>query len=238
MKTLISIIDLGNPTDIKKTINKVSNQCNEILVMTNSREEYNDKVKILPFEQANWAVNKNSILKYAKNSQFDYCFIIESNIEVIEPNIIKLYINLIEQFKLGLVMYGYGPNSPNMILGNRAHPSVIVKIDKDGRELYINRQPCSSLMLFKIADDMSMFDERLQILETDFICVDMEANKKLINGFHIDLANSNSYFKNVDTPIKRVKNDAMANADIQLRGGSIKLENNVDVMLDYIKKYI
>jgi len=240
IKTCYGILNYNRPIPYNGIINKIPIQGQkDIILCTNNTEKLKDyengkvNFKVINIE-SNVAKCKNAMLKYALENGYNYCFLIEDDIKIIENNVFNGYIYLLECYDYAVTMFGYGSENKNKVIGNKNNPAVIIKLENN-KYIFSNRQPCSSFMVFKLTEDMVFFDERLEMLETEFLTKDLKKKGKIpFNGFFIDLPESWKYFMKTTDVTVRIKNNDLIKQDLQVRGGGISWDNNGDAFFEHI----
>jgi hypothetical protein len=218
---------------VKKNLDKFAG---DVVVCTdNSSFWKHNKVKEIFEAVENVAACKNMILKYAIDNQYEYVFLIEDDTAPSRKQIFTEYVSLMEKYELNATLYGYG-TVHNRVLNDQPNPCIICN-DGRGRELYINRYPCSSVIVLKVNKEMKMFDENLQCLETDYLLYDMAVSDQYpFKGFFFDIPESwKEWRKDRRMDTLRNRNLDLINKDRQQRG-NIALDANVDKVIEYIKE--
>jgi len=230
-KILFGILNWNRPSNnVKKLLNKVGTH--DKLVVTDKPGEF--KVQTI-VAKPNIAASKNLILNHAIQLRYDYCFIIEDDVKVVDNTSFEKYINLMEFFNLNFVMYGF--DGTNTVLKSKPNPALTLTSPTTNNTFLVNRFPCSSVMGFKVSADMVLFDERLQMLETEYYALD-SFKRKLIpfNGFYFDLNNSWNYFSRTDDVKLRQKTNDLVRIDVDTRKEKIDVSNNIDEVMTYVIK--
>jgi len=231
---LCGILNYGRiHKDMKKIVSKLPG---DVIVCTDNPDFWGKTETIEAVESI--AASKNKIIDHAINNNYDYVFIIEDDLLPSKKQAILEYKYMMDKLKLGGIMYGYG-SQMNKVFGTRPNASLIIK-DFDGNDIYVNRFPCSSLIGLKVNKDMVKFDERLVMLETDFLFLDMkEKGLYPFSGFYFDINKSWERFHTIDVETKRKKTLALVNKDKEVRKATeIKPDFSADLVLNYINKSI
>lgn len=233
MKILFGILNyFENRSDyVKKNLQKLSDKKDDVLILSNIKY---DKFKTLPIENKNVAQCYNEFLKYAQDNVYEYCIIIEDDLKLLDKGIILSYINMLEKYSLSFAMYGF--HNQNKVLGFKPNPCLIIKTT-DFEVLNFTRYVCGGFSVFKITPDMLFFDEKLQVLELQEYADRSVNNKKIpFNGFFFDINESWKHFDRYDTTNSRCKNKELVEADIKILGKTFKLENNADLLINFIRE--
>jgi hypothetical protein len=220
-----------NPGTIRKFAKKLPCKEEELLICTNMPDKWaNFKGKLIEADPS-VAKSKNLILDQVDGHT--HCFIIEDDVKIVKTGAFSKYVKLMDDYDLGMVCYGY--DKTNLVLDEKPNPAMIVN-DGRGRELFVNRTACSSIIGIATSDpDHPRFDESLKMLETEFLAVDMvEAGKNPFRGFIFDVKGSWEHFDRLDFSRVREKTPELAQEDVKTRGGQISLEGSADVVLKYI----
>lgn len=218
--------------DMKKGISKLPG---DVVVCTDNPEFWKGCEILEAVESI--AASKNKILQKAIDGNYEYCFIIEDDIILSRKEDLLKYVSTMKQYDLNLMLYGFGNTGLNRVLENKPNPCLIVN-DGRGNELYVNRYPGSAMMAFRVKEDMRMFDESLIALETDYLVHDIASDGNYpFKGFFFDIAESWKVWRRV-RDVERVRQKTLndINKDRQQRG-NITLDNNVDVVINYIKEH-
>ena len=180
------------------------------------------------------AKTKNDILKYALENNYDFCFIMEDDVQIKDKVIFLEYIQLMEKFDLNVVMYGFH-NNMNKVLNGRINPCMVLSV-KNATPICINRFPCSALLGYRIFEDMTMFDERLTTMEHDFLLHDMcEQGNYPFNGFIFDVFNSWKKIKKIPMETLKKRNPSDIVKDKETRGiDALSLQSNGDAVINYV----
>lgn len=192
---------------------------NDIVVCTNndSLNQIYPNIKTIKANPS-CAISKNLILKYAVENNYDYCFIIEDDLKILDFNVFQMYIDLSETYNCAMLFYGFHGNvNKNKLRCGIFNPSVIIKIDNN-RTIFVNRNVGGGLMCFRLSEKMTMYDEKLQFFENEYLAYDMSISKEIpFNGFFIDVFESYNYFSRFDLPTVRVKDQKYGLDDLKLR---------------------
>jgi hypothetical protein len=216
---------------IKKLVNKIPQQYKIVIVTNNDKLSIKNADILTAVESI--AESKNMILQYAKDNNFDYCFIIEDDVKILYTSVFSEYINMLNQYEQPIVFYGF--HNRNRVF-RRPNPAMVVGL-RGTNILYLNRFPCGAFVLFKVSDDMQMYDTRLKWLENDYILADIaKHNDKLVLGFYYDIVNSHQYISRLDIPTARKNNSHFIQHDLDIRKERITLVNTADSVLSYIKE--
>jgi len=237
-KIYFGILNYDRPIEnVQRIVEQLPGEMGKnIFVATNNKKLLEDEGPLNGYVKLDSTVAsaKNKFLRKARSHAYPYCFIIEDDVILKDPEIFTKYIDLMNRFKLNLTMYGYHGGS-NRALGNsRPNPSVRMRIDED-EYLLANRYVCSAVMGFRITGKMKMFDDQLKAMETEYLLKDLtDADQYPNNGFYIDLDESWTYFSKTDDDRVRVRTGEMANADVEKRQERIVLDSNLDEFLGYV----
>jgi hypothetical protein len=219
---------------MKKCLDKIPA---DIVVCTDDPDRWKHKKIKETFEAVeNVATCKNMILRHAIDNDYKYVFILEDDTAPSRKYVFSEYMAIMEKYDLNVMLYGFGTDN-NKVLDNQPNPCIICN-DGRGRELYINRYPCGSVMVFRVIDDLKMFDESLNCLETDYLLYDMaEAGQYPFKGFFFDISESWKEWR-TDRRMESSRNRPfdLINKDRQQRG-NIALDANVDKVIEYIKEH-
>jgi hypothetical protein len=233
MKTLYAILnwDINRISNTKKIISKLSNK--DLLVASRFTNEYNVKYKI-SFTDENVSVSKNKILTFAKDNNYDFCFILEDDLEIKDAFAFTRYINMMQKYNLSFIMYGYG-TKVNCVLNGRPNPAVTIKTLSND-VINVNRFTCNQVMGFAISPVMLMFNEDLLCLESEALAKIASEWKQIpFNGFFFDIPDSWTYFGRVYVPTCRIKTPEAIQEDLKKIGGPLSLERNADMLIEYVK---
>jgi hypothetical protein len=218
--------------NVKKAIQKVANNKEDILVITKCLDTFGTW-KALNIDN-NVAISRNFVLKYAKEHGYNYCFIIDDDVKILDKFIFKLYVNLMNKYKLPFVMYGF--HNQNRVLGFRPNPAIIAKVSA-GETACFSRFACNGVIGFKINEDLELFNEKLQILELQEYCNRHVKNKKIpFFGFFFDINESWKYFERHHCSTSRSKTQPQIESDIKEIGGAFNLDNNADELINLLRK--
>lgn len=184
---------------------------------------------------ASIAKSKNMILNYAKEHGYEYCFIIEDDMIIKKETAFDLYLNLMDELEYKVLFYPY--DKRNRVISNiKPNPCLAVRV-QDDIEIYVSRTPCSSLILFKVSDDMQMFDEKLKVLEMEHYLWDSKESGGIKSyGFFPDIPMSWTYFDNTNEDKRRVVTRELGAMDMKYKNISFSLDLNADVFLAFLQK--
>jgi hypothetical protein len=189
------------------------------------------------------AASKNLILKQAITGNYDYCFIIEDDLIPRNSNVFFKYMMLMNYSATDVIMYGFGSGMSNRVLDGKPNP--ILRIDDNrGNKIILNRKTCSACMGFRVNRDMIMFDERLDVMETDLLMHDhVKAGKYPTGyGFWFDLDESWTQFRQLKEgqnpfPSLRKRTQEAINKDVSVRGNDLPTAaSNADAVINYVKE--
>lgn len=188
MKVLYSLLNWKRyDKDMLKSLSKIQNE--DILICTDDKSRWNEKIYKCIDADDSIAVSKNNILRYALANGYTHCFIMEDDIFIKDKIIFIEYIQTMERFNLNIMMYGFH-NNMNKVLNGKINPCMLISV-KNQTPYCINRFPCSGLILFRVFEDMTYFDERLIVMEHDFLLHDMFVQQTYqFNGFIFDVYDS------------------------------------------------
>jgi hypothetical protein len=211
----------------------------EIILCTNNPIKEDCKYSTIVADQ-NVAKCKNDIIKKAKDLNADFLFIVEDDVIINDKIVFEKYIKLMQEYELGVVYYGY--DGTNTILNGIPNPSLIIKLNDDGKELFINRYICSSIVGIDLNNNKELFNENLLTLEHEEYFSKCAKNKIIeFEGFFFDIEQSWIYFDRIDCAKERIQTVELAkqdNAYLKEDGFKITYETNADKLLNYLaEKY-
>lgn len=201
MKVLYGVLNWKRfDKQMAKSLSKIQNE--DIVICTDDKTRWNQNLYKFIDADESLAISKNNILKYALDNGYTHCVIIEDDVFIVDKTVFLEYMHQMEKFDLNIMMYGYHGKA-NKVLDNRVNPCLLITI-KNETPICINRFPTSEVIIYRIFEDMTYFDERLHSLEHDFIMRDMiDQNNYDFSGFIFDIHNSWKKFKRI--PLKRIK---------------------------------
>lgn len=238
-KVLYGILNYRRSIDETKAIYESvpAEDHKDIMIVRQGTMNFNDKKTfsdITKKADKSVAVSKNMILKHAKDNGYDYCFIIEDDVVIKDEKAFNMYINLMEEIDYPVLFYGF--DNRNRVLGNvKPNPCFAIRVSDD-REIYCSRNACSSVLLFKVSDDMIMFDESLKALETEMLLWDLKQDGKIHSyGFFPDIPFSWNYFENTGEKKIRVLTAELGAEDLKKRQTQITLDIEADKFLQFLQ---
>ena len=210
----------------------------DIIIMRKASLNFHEKKQfkdVIIKPDKNIAKSKNIILNYAKKHGYEYCFIIADDMIIKDESAFNLYLNLMDKLEYKVLFYAY--DKRNRVINNiKPNPCLAVRVEDD-IEIFVSRIPCSSVMLFKIDDDMQMFDEKLNILETEHYLWDCKESGAIKSyGFFPDIARSWTYFENTGEEKIRVVTKELGAADVQYKNIQFNLDMDADRFLAILQK--
>jgi hypothetical protein len=233
MKVLYSLLNWKRyDKEMAKSLSKI--QSEDILICTDDKTRWNEKLYEFIEADESIAVSKNKILKYALDNGYTHCFIIEDDLFIKDKIVFLEYLHVMERFDINIMMYGYHSNS-NKVLDGRINPCMLISM-KNETPYCINRFPCSGMILYRIFEDMTYFDERLKCMEHDFLLHDMfEHENYKFNGFIFDVYNSWKKFKKIPLDkIKKMDQETIVQ-DKEVRNVTeFTMSNNGDEIIQYV----
>ena len=233
MKVLYSLLNWKRyDKDMAKSLAKIQNE--DILICTDDRSRWNSKLYEFMDADESIAVSKNNILKYALENGYTHCFIIEDDVFIKNRILFLEYLQIMERFEINIMMYGFH-NGMNKVLNGRINPCMVLSVQNQ-TPYCINRFPCSALILYRVFEDMTYFDERLKTMEHDFLLQDMvDQDNYKFNGFVFDVYNS---WKKIDKisvdKVKKSDHDTILH-DREIRNVTeLSISNNGDEIIQYV----
>jgi hypothetical protein len=221
MKVLYSLLNWKRyDKEMAKSLDKIQKE--DVLICTDDKTRWNQKLYKFIDAEESIPASKNKILKYALDNGYTHCFIIEDDVFIKD----KIVFNI--------MMYGF-QDPRNKVLNGRINPCMLISV-KNQTPYCINRFPCSAMILYRVFEDMTFFDERLQALEHDFLIQDMvDQDNYQFQGFIFDVYNSWNKFRKIPLEgVKKVNQDAIIH-DKQVRKESeLSLSNNGDEIIQYM----
>ena len=183
----------------------------------------------------NVAQAKNILLRNAHADRLAMFCIIEDDIEILHDNVIQEYFDLLEEYKLGLIFFGYG-GELNYVFG-KPNPRLILN-RKTGKPIIGNAMPCGSLMCFNTQINQELFDESLHFLELkEYIFRMRQKNLLPFTGIYFDIDKSYDRISSVKLEPSRKKDFYLLMLEGQLlKSKKIILEvcNNLDTIFSFV----
>jgi glutathione peroxidase-family protein len=231
-KILYTLIhsDSENLIPIKKNISKLSLE-RDIAVITDVSENWNDRIHVILREPGiSEYATFNKALKYAKDNGYEYCFFIKDCLQIENIGVFEKYIHLSQQLDLGVVMYGFG-GYDNRVINKLPNPCLKLKYQE--QEFTVIRFPSDNFILFKIDENMELYDENLKALGLEFILFELQKKNEIpFLGFYFDINESWKNFKEIK--IAPPKNIEDVKHDIEYKKEQIVLESNPDILMNFI----
>jgi hypothetical protein len=241
MKILYGILNYRRSFDNTKELFDAvpAEKSEDVLILRKDSLNFHDKKTYKEFVKKpdkSVAKSKNMILKHAKENGYDFCFILEDDLIIKDETAFDNYITLMNELNYNVMFYGF--DNRNRVLNNiKPNPCLAIRVT-DEREVFASRNPCSTMMCFRISDDMIMFDESMQALELEFYLWDqLQAGGIRSFGFFPDIANSWQYFDNTGEKKIRVLDSKVGGEDMQRRKDTkFDLDMNADAFLAFLQK--
>ena len=238
-KVLYGILNYRRSIDNTKEIYESlpADDHKDILIIRKDSMNFHDKAKFKDITMKadnSVAKSKNMILKHAQKNGYDYCFIIEDDVIIKDDRAFHKYTVLMDELDYPVLFYGY--DNRNRVLGNiKPNPCFAIRVSDD-REIYCSRNACSSVMAFKISDDMRMFDESMEVLETEILLWDLKEDGKIQSyGFFPDIPMSWECFDRTEEIKTRIMTPEQGGSDLQKRGIQFKLDVEADKFLQFLQ---
>lgn len=233
MKVLYGILNWKRfHKDMVKSFSKLQNE--DVVICTDDQSRWNEKLFNFIEADESIAVSKNRILKYALDNGYSHCFIIEDDVNIKDKSIFLEYMQVMERFDLNVMMYGFH-NKINKVLNDKINPCMLISMENQ-TPYCINRFPCSGLILYRIFEDMTLFDERLKVMEHDFLLKDMvDQDNYPFQGFIFDVYNSWKRIKKIPVEtVKKMDQEAILH-DKEVRNVTeLSMSNNGDEVIQYV----
>jgi hypothetical protein len=233
MKVLYSLLNWKRyDKDMAKSLSKLQNE--DVLICTDDKSRWNEKLYKFIEADESIAVSKNKILNYALENGYTHCFIIEDDVFIQNKIIFLEYLQVMETFEINIMMYGFH-NNLNKVLNGKVNPCMLITT-KNHTPYCINRFPCSAFILYRIFDDMTLFDERLKVMEHDFLMQDLvDQDNYKFSGFIFDVYDSWNKIKKI--PLDKIKksNQEAILHDKEIRNVTeLSMSNNGDEIIQHI----
>jgi len=193
------------------------------------------KVFDISFTENN-AKKKNELIDQARTENYDYCFIKQIDVNVLDTIIYDKYCELMDKLKLGFIFYPYYRNT-NRLFNKSPNVAINIKIkDKPDEYLQIVRQICRAFIGINLKLNNHKFNENLKVFELDEYCKRMVDNKLTLGlGLYPDVYQSWKYFEdgvksgNTMTILKEdIEADKKYLSDNKIE---FNIETNVDALL-------
>jgi hypothetical protein len=177
---------------------------------------------------------KNNTIKYAKNKNYDFLFIIEDDIIIKDGSIFDKYISVMMEYKVGVVFYPYY-SSFNRVLGNIPNPAVKVKFNENDYQ-QLARIPVDAFIGLNLKTNNILFDENYQMMEfNEYLKRCNDENIVPMNGFYFDVNNSWEYFSdNVSRKINATKQSMINDKKLINDENTLVFDNNINKIYEYI----
>lgn len=239
-KVLYAILNYRMSFDNTKEIydSLPSDSPTDIIILRKSKLNFHDDKQfkdciIKPVQ--NVAKSKNLILEYAKKNEYEYCFIIEDDVIIKKDTAFEKYLNLMDELDYKVLFYGF--DKCNRVLNNvKPNPCMVVRVNDD-TEVYVVRNPCSSVTLFKVDENMQMFDGNLKNMEFEYYLWDVKETGGLRSfGFFPDIPLSWTYFDSTNEEKTRKMSKEIAAVDMKKRAVNLQLDMGADDFLAFLQK--
>ena len=141
------------------------------------------------------AALKNQAIDDAKGYQ--YLFIIENDLKIKNLDIFRHYINLMNDYQLGVVFYGYY-GCTNRVLHDLPNPAVKVRKSEFHAQQLV-RVPSDTFIGIDLSKNTQKFNSEFQVWEfNEFLKRCYEYKVLPFQGFYFDVNNSWEYFDYID----------------------------------------
>lgn len=236
MKIAYGILNWNN--DCEETLESLKTvPVTDIYVCTNMKDIYKPYGVTVMEADMNVSRCRNMLLDRAVSDKYEYMFMLEDDIVVVDMSIFDRYVQIMKWLDQGFIMYGY--NGVENRVYNKPNPAVIIRLD-EVNELYFNRTPTTSCLGFDLVRNILRFDTDYVMTELgDYLqrCSDAGVFKTG-NGFYADAVKSYECFRRVDVKHKRMKSQELLNYDRKIMGEKkveFKMELNLDKLIAYLK---
>lgn len=191
----------------------------------------------------NIAVKKNEIIKKAREQNQRFIFIVQDDLEIVEPTAYMDYISLMKKYNLGITFYGYYKNF-NRILNTIPNPCSIVKVSEDRTE-YFNRFVCQAFFCLDLNIIDFEFNEDFKFLDFEhFILESVKKQYIPLCGFYFDIPESWKYIKEKEdfdnNLYRKININELAQERKKMKkliGNDIKPELSTENLFNFLKQY-
>ena len=235
MKITYAILNWNR--DLTETYNSIKDLIKkdvELIVCSNSNDKSLKDVHYLT-ASPNVAECNNMILEKARELKSDYLFVLEDDMVVTDGTVFQRYVDLMKQYELGVVFYGF--NNMNQVLDARPNPCVMVRVNEAGDECMCIRTPCSGVTGIDLNRNKETFDDKLTTMEfQDYIVQCSKGGLVPFIGFYFDIPKSFDCFKRTNSEKERIISNELLQVD-QARmdeKGKVEIEVNIDKLLKYL----
>ena len=212
----------------------------DIIVYVDEKENKDLDYKYVTMSDKTLAHYKNNAIKYAKEHQYKYVFLIENDVVITDNAIFGKYIDLMEEYNLATVFYGfYG--SLNTCMNDIPNPALNVTISESVTQTFI-RMPVDAFVGINIQINTQEFNETFNIMEYNEFLKRCHDYKILpFSGFYFEVYESWKYFsycKNGILPKKITQEMLKADKKYVSDNGDkfiLNMTSNVNEVLDYLK---
>jgi len=183
------------------------------------------------------SASRNLMLRKAKELGIRWFFILEDDLDILNLEGFKKYIELMDKFKIGVAYYPY--DKVNIVLNTIQNPCLIIRLNEKNEEVYIARNVGSILTAYDLTINNLEYDEDLMMTEAEEYVHRCSKNNIIpYFGLHFDIPKSWEYFRrNPGYKTERIKSQEILSMDknmVARKGLVIEFQSDATDLLIYL----